>query len=122
MDFCGSSCSCQSCCRCSILLVLASTPGCCVAASLFLAVSTGPLFFLQSQLSEALALVAKHDFPAKWQKLLPEVPRAAIAPKHVLQRFVACALSKLCRAGRLSAGRVSNRGVNEHTVENLSEY
>ena len=28
---------------------------------------------LQSQLSEALALVAKHDFPAQWPTLLPEV-------------------------------------------------
>lgn len=28
---------------------------------------------LQSQLSEALALVAKHDFPQQWPTLLPEV-------------------------------------------------
>lgn len=28
---------------------------------------------LQAQLSEALALVAKHDFPAQWPTLLPEV-------------------------------------------------
>ena len=34
---------------------------------LFLAVAE----LLQSQLSEAMALIASHDFPAKWQTLLP---------------------------------------------------